>query len=148
MQEFDNKQSTIQIDKWEKLARIFEAATTEEMGKIEKELGVDEVCILGLTKSLNIDTHKDCGFNNSKVTSLLYSLGFEKKEVIEHSRMCMVSGCDFVSSNMFGTINHLIGWHKIPHKNVAPIIREMKNDDRKANTTLINTLKSVPMGSD
>jgi hypothetical protein len=144
MQEIQ-QQST--LDKWEKLAQVFESATEEKMDAVAKKLGVDEVCIVGLAKSLNLANHEK-GSTMGKVTNMLLHFGFTMDEIRRTTRICPVSGCGFNSKTMFDSINHMIGWHQIPHKNLGNMMRVMKDDTRKVDTTFINQVKRLPMGAD
>lgn len=129
------------LDKWDKLARIFEQADAETMEIKAKELGVDEVCVNGLAK--NVTGEKSV----MAYTKMLRKLGFESKEIYQ-ARQCPVSGCEFHGA-MFELSNHLIGWHKIPHKNVGALFKAIKGMPKPTFMAKAKTsAKSLAMGSD
>lgn len=129
------------LDKWDKLARIFEQADAETMEIKAKELGVDEVCVNGLAK--NVTGEKSV----MAYTKMLRKLGFESKEIYQ-VRQCPVSGCEFHGA-MFDLSNHLIGWHKIPHKNVGALFKAIKGMPKSTFMAKAKTsAKSIAMGSD
>ncbi len=120
---------TQKLDKWGSLTSILENASDEVIDALKKELKKDEICINGYTNAL-YPSAKHVMEDNVVFDDFLKKIGFTSDDIYAE-RVCVVSGCTYQPPSMGTNFNHLIGYHKLPIKNIARLINVIKNDTRK-----------------
>jgi hypothetical protein len=61
--------------------------------------------------------------------TLLEKLGFSEEE-IDKKRMCVIGDCKY-TTDIYGILNHFIGYHDVPAQNVGRLVTALKNDVRE-----------------
>ena len=130
--------STIQEnEKWASLSRIMSAMTNDQETRIKAELKVDEICVEGLAKSVHM---------SETFTKLLSEIGFTKEERTK-VRNCVTTGCPY-NDNLYNMLNHFIGYHNIPIKNIANLLPVMKADTTVPDQSWKNKMQTNHMQAD
>ena len=120
---------TQKLDKWGSLTSILENATDEVIDALKKEMKKDEICINGYTNAL-VPSTKHSIEDNVVFNDFLKKIGFTSDDIYA-DRICVVSGCTYQPPSLGTNFNHLIGYHKLPIKNIAKLVSVIKNDTRK-----------------
>ena len=132
--------STVQqLDKWDKLSRLLQSVTDEKLEQMKADLDVDEVCVNGLARSVDSTIRR--------FSSLLKMMGFDSKEIYKR-RQCVVNGCPYDCASLPWMLNHFIGYHEIPIKNIARMVPAIKSDTRKPELSFKNTIQTLHMNTD
>jgi len=113
------------VTPYDKLALLLENADESVVDKLKSDFKVKELCIAGFLNGIMKGDRKRSQLDFYADAK---KLGFTNEE-LEERKMCVVNGCPYYG-DMFVTLNHLVGHHKIPFKNVAKLIPFMKDDDR------------------
>lgn len=129
------KNETMQIlDKWDKLASLFEHGTDEVIADLKKDLELDEICVNGFTNGLTCEAKLKGSESEQNMIfdTFLQRIGFTREEVLFTQRLCVVNGCTYQTGWSLGQLmNHMIGHHKIPIKTLGRLVPVIKNDTRK-----------------
>jgi len=115
----------IQNESWEKLTEIFNSLNENNVAKAVEEFKVKQICVDGITSKIY-------GMKDVKLASfitLLEKLGFSEEE-IDKRRLCVIGDCKY-TSDIYGILNHFIGYHDVPAQNVGRLVSELKNDARE-----------------
>lgn len=116
---------------WTKLKTLLDQASPDLIDSIKADFGQEHVCIVTYSKAIF-----EGGKNKSKLQGektpeeFMKELGFTDED-LEKNRMCIISDCEF-QNELCNLLNHMIGYHKMPIKNIASIIPAMARDDRVA----------------
>ncbi len=112
---------------YDKLIVLLETGDETVVEKIKSDCKVkNEICIGGFLHGIMKGEGKG---NIDSFDADAKKLGFTKDD-LDVLRRCVVNGCPFYGE-LFGTLNHLVGFHKIPFKNVAKLIPIIKDDERE-----------------
>ncbi len=115
----------IQNESWEKLTEIFNSLNENNVAKAVEEFKVKQICVDGITSKIY-------GMKDVKLASfmtLLEKLGFSEEE-IDKKRMCVIGDCKY-TTDIYGILNHFIGYHDVPAQNVGRLVTVLKNDVRE-----------------
>ena len=114
----------IQNDYWGKLLEIFNSLDENNIEKALEEFGVKQICVDGITSKIyGLKDVKFYCFNE-----LLEKLGFSNEE-IEKTRLCVIGDCHY-TTDLYGILNHFIGFHEVPAQNIGKLVTALKNDTR------------------
>ena len=114
---------------WTKLETLLNQASPDLIESIKADFGHDHVCIATYSKAIFEGRDNKSKLKGDKTPEQFMSeLGFSKEE-LEKNRMCIISDCEF-QNELCNLLNHMIGYHKMPIKNIASIIPAMSNDNR------------------
>jgi len=114
---------------WTKLETLLNQASPDLIESIKSDFGHDHVCIATYSKAIfEGGDHKSKLERQKTPEQFMSELGFTKEE-LEKNRMCIISDCEF-QNELCNLLNHMIGYHKMPIKNIASIIPAMANDNR------------------
>jgi len=115
----------IQNDSWEKLIEIFNCLDENNVAKAVEEFKVKQICVDGITSKIY-------GMKDVKLAcfiELLEKLGFSEEE-IDKKRLCVIGDCKY-TTDMYGILNHFIGFHDVPAQNIGKLVTVLKNDVRE-----------------
>jgi len=110
---------------WEKLTEIFNSLNENNVAKAVEEFKVKQICVDGITSKIY-------GMKDVKLASfitLLEKLGFSEEE-INDKRLCVIGDCKF-TTDIYGMLNHYIGYHDVPAQNIGKLVNVLKNDVRE-----------------
>jgi len=110
---------------WEKLTEIFNSLNESNVAKAVEEFKVKQICVDGITSKIY-------GMNDVKFASfiiLLEKLGFSEEEINE-KRLCVIGDCKY-TTDIYGMLNHFIGYHDVPAQNIGKLVTVLKNDVRE-----------------
>lgn len=110
---------------WIKLSEIFNSLDEDCIKKATKEYRVKEICVDGITSK--IYGKKDVEWNT--FPKLLLKMGFSIEE-IEKFRLCVIGDCKY-TTDIYGMLNHFIGYHEVPAQNIGKLVIALKDDSRK-----------------
>ncbi len=110
---------------WDKLKEIFGSLNDNNISQALEQFKVKEICVDGITSVINGEKGVDLGcFYN-----MLEQLGFTQDE-IEQTRQCVIGDCRY-TTDLYGMLNHFIGYHGTPAQNVGNLVDVVKNDKRE-----------------
>jgi len=112
-------------DSWSKLSEIFNCLDEDCIKKATEEYRVKEICVDGITSK--IYGKKDVEWNT--FPKLLLKMGFSVKE-IDKFRLCVIGDCKY-TTDLYGMLNHFIGYHEVPAQNIGKLVTALKNDARE-----------------
>jgi len=110
---------------WEKLVEIFNSLNENNVAKAVEEFKVKQICVDGITSK--IYGEKDVKL--ASFITLLEKLGFSEEE-IDKTRSCVIGDCKY-TTDIYGMINHFIGYHDVPAQNIGKLVTALKNDVRE-----------------
>ena len=115
----------IQNDSWSKLSKIFSSLDEDCIKKATKDYKVKEICVDGIASK--IYGKKDVEWDT--FPKLLLTMGFSIEE-IEKFRLCVIGDCKY-TTDIYGLLNHFIGYHEVPAQNIGQLVTALKNDVRE-----------------
>lgn len=110
---------------WEKLVEIFNCLNENNVAKAVEEFKVKQICVDGITSK--IYGEKDVKL--ASFITLLEKLGFSDEE-IDKKRLCVIGDCKY-TTDIYGILNHFIGYHDVPAQNIGKLVNVLKNDVRE-----------------
>ncbi len=135
---------------WTKLETILNQATPDLIDSIKTDFKHDHVCIATYSKAIfEGGNQKSKLADGKRPDEFMNELGFTDKE-LEKNRMCIISDCEF-QNELCNLLNHMIGYHKMPIKNMASVIPAMANDNREAKKGVqgfVHQIKTGGKGTD
>lgn len=135
---------------WTKLETILNKATPDLIESIKEDFKHDHVCIATYSQAIfqggNVKSKLQGGI---PPRDFMKQLGFTDEE-LEKNRLCIIGDCNY-QDEICNLLNHMIGYHQMPIKNIASIIPAMATDKRepkKGNAKIVQEIKQTGKGTD